>query len=112
MIAHRWIPLLALLGSAALPACTRAGDELSVPLETAVELEATWQCEVTRFSFADGEAIEAKAAELRTRFGVTADDHAAFIEMLAADPGLRESVAVAIDRQCAQPDTAAEGVAT
>ena len=99
MATTRILPALALVGSGLLLGCSD-GTDLSAPVETLVELEAAWQCDVTRFSFEDSTAIATRAEEHRTRYGVSDDDYAIFTEMLHDDVALRESVALRIDEQC------------
>lgn len=95
----RWFPVPVLTGSLLLAGCG-TGGELAVPLDTMVEFEAAWQCDVTRYSFADSQAIEAKQDEVRIRFGIDPSDHVTFTAMLAEDADLRESVAELIDSRC------------
>jgi hypothetical protein len=103
MAPSRSLPVLAVAGATLLLGCS-SGPELTAPVETLVELEATWQCEVTRYSFEEAADIETKGEELRGRFGVTVDDHALFATMLDDDTDLRESVALQIDQQCPAGD--------
>ena len=86
-------------GPLLLAACAN-GPELSVPVETMVEFETAWQCDVTRFAFADSQAIDAKHDELKARFGIEADDQARFAVMVAESAELREAVADQIDTRC------------
>ncbi len=81
-----------------------------MPVETMIEFEATWQCDVTRYSFPDADAIEAKEQELRDRFGVDATDQATFVTMVAGDPELRSELADQIDVRC--PTTVPTGADT
>ncbi len=96
---NRLLPLPLLAVSLLLAGCG-GGDDLAVPVETMIEFEAAWQCDVTRYSFADAEAIEAKQDEVRTSYGVAPADHQTFTTMLAGDAELRESVANRIDSRC------------
>ncbi len=96
MIRILWLPLLA--GPVLLAGC--GGDEAAVPVETMIEFEAAWQCDVTRFSFADSEAIEAKQGEVMASYGIGPSDHATFAALLDDDDELREAVAERIDRRC------------
>jgi hypothetical protein len=100
------VPLLT--GPLLLAACG-SSPELAVPVETMIRFEAEWQCDVTRFSFADSQAIDAKEEELRARFGIEAADQADFTDILAVDADLREQVAEHIDTRC--PAATEEGVA-
>ncbi len=95
----RSLSAVVLLGSLPLAACG-GGQELVVPVETMIEFEASWQCDVTRYSFADAEAIEAKEQELRDRFGIGATDQATFVAMVADDAELRSALAAQIDDRC------------
>jgi len=101
-----FVPLLT--GPLLLAACG-SGPELAVPVETMIQFETEWQCDVTRFSFADSQAIDAKEDEIRARFGIEAADQADFTAMLAGDADLREQVAEHIDTRC--PAVIEEGVA-
>lgn len=96
-----------LTGPLLLASCG-GNPELAVPVETMMEFETAWQCDVTRFSFADNQAIEAKEDELRARFGIEADDQVRFTAVLAGDPDLREQLAEQIDTRC--PAATGEGV--
>ena len=95
----RSLSAVVLIGPLSLAACS-GGQELVVPVETMIEFEAAWQCDVTRYSFADAGAIESKEQELRDRFGVGATDQATFVTMVAADPELRAELADQIDNRC------------
>lgn len=95
----RSLSAVVLFGALPLAACG-GGQELAVPVETMIEFEATWQCDVTRYSFADTDAIEAKEQELRDRFGVGAADQTTFVTMVADDAELREALADRIDLRC------------
>ncbi len=94
----RSLSAVVLIGSLPLAACS--GQELAVPVETMIEFEAAWQCDVTRYSFADADAIQAKEQELRDRFGVAATDQATFVTMVADDAELRSELADQIDNRC------------
>ena len=95
----RSLSALVLIGSLSLAACG-GGQELAVPVETMIEFEATWQCDVVRYSFADSDAISAKEQELRNRFGIAVGDQATFVTMVADDVELRDAVAAKIDDRC------------
>lgn len=94
----RKLSLTLLAGPLLLAAC--GGDEVALPIETLIEYEATWQCDVTRYSFADSQAIESKQAEVMASFGITSADHATFTEVLAEDEELRGTVADRVDARC------------
>ena len=73
----------------------------AVPVETMIEFEAAWQCDVTRYSFADSEAIEAKRDEVMAGYGVEADRITpTFTALLDDDDELREDGG-RTDRRCA-----------
>ncbi len=91
-----------------LPAC--GGAELTAPVETMVEFETKWQCDVARFAFASSDEIDAKREETRARFGVSAEDHKIFTDMLEDDETLRDSVAAGVDGLCPVVDEAEEEV--
>lgn len=92
------IPLL--IGPLLSAACGGDVPELAVPLDTMIDFETAWQCDVTRFSFADSQAMETREGELRARFGIEPADQARFSTMLAGDADLREVVAESIDTRC------------
>lgn len=95
----RSLSAVVLIGALPLTACG-GGPGLAVPVETMIDFEASWQCDVTRYSFADADAIEAKEQELRDRFGIDATDQAAFVTMVAGDAELRSELAGQIDDRC------------
>lgn len=95
----RILPLFLAGGSLCLAACAD-GSDLSAPVDTMIEFEVAWQCDVTRYSFADSQAIDDKQDEFLTRFGIDEADHASFAVMLSDDPELRETVADMIDGRC------------
>lgn len=83
----------------ALGAC--AGPTLDAPVETLIEFEATWQCDVTRFTFASVQEIDEKRDGLRDRFEVSAQDHKIFTDMVEDDADLRGQLADRVDSKCA-----------
>lgn len=91
------VPLMT--GPLVLAACG-GSPELAVPVDTMIEFETAWQCDVTRFTFADSTAIDDKQDELMARFGIEAADQARFTAMLETDADLREAVAEHIDARC------------
>ncbi len=92
--------LLAVLTAAGLLGACSAEAGLGAPIDTLVELEASWQCDVTRFSFESAEKIEEKLGQARTRFGVAETDHRLFVDMVEADVALRDLVADRHDELC------------
>ncbi len=80
--------------------CGADDPQLEASVDTMVEFEATWQCDVTRFSFDSPEEIDEKRDQTRGRFGVTATDHKIFTDMLGSDVDLREAVASRNDQLC------------
>ena len=79
--------------------------ELEAEVETLVEFEATWQCNVTRFSFDSSAQIDQRRDDTRLRFGVTASDHKIFTDMLEDDEDLRGTVATRNDQLCPSADS-------
>ncbi len=95
----RRVALAPVAGLAMLAGCG-AGDGLTAPVDTLVELEATWQCDVTRFSFESADAIDTKREQIRSRFGVDEADHRRFVDLVESDAGLRDQVADRLDELC------------
>ncbi|MFV2039970.1 MAG: hypothetical protein ACC660_06990 [Acidimicrobiales bacterium] len=91
------------VGTVLLAGCASSGPQLDASVDTLVEFESEWQCDVTRFSFASPTDIDDKRDEIRARYGVSAEDHGIFVTMLSNDADLRELVATQVDTTCPVP---------
>lgn len=91
---------LALAAAALVSGCGSSEPRLEASVDTMVEFEATWQCDVVRFAYESPDQIETRQDRVRDRFGVTADDHKIFTGMVEADDELRDAVATRNDELC------------
>lgn len=97
--------LAATIAAAAAVAALTAGcgssePELEASVETMVEYEANWQCDVTRFAYESPEEIDSRRDRIRDLFGVTADDQKIFTQMVEDNQELRDAVALRNDELC------------
>ena len=90
---------LAIVATLVLCACS-SDPELTAPVETLVEFEATLQCDITRFAYADAAELDNQRVELRNGFAISPEDHRLFLDMLTDDVELRDTVADRTDEIC------------
>ena len=94
-----WALTAAIVTSVGLTSCS-GSPTLEADVETMIEFEATWQCEVHRFAYESSDEIEERKASVRGRFAVTAEDHKIFTDMVEDDDELREALAMRNDELC------------
>lgn len=92
------------VGAVLLGGCGSSAPQITAPVETLIEFESEWQCEVTRFSFESAADLVAKRDDIRTSYGVSGEDHVTFVEMLTDDADLRAVVAALVDTTCPVDD--------
>ena len=85
---------------ALMAGCGSDTPRLEASVDTMVEFEANWQCEVNRFAYESPDAIESRKERVRGRFSVTAQDHKIFTDMVEDDDELRDAVALRNDELC------------
>lgn len=81
-------------------ACGSSSPSLEASVDTMIEFEAKWQCDVVRFAYESADRIQDRQIQMQERFGVTADDHKIFTQMVEDDDELRSAVALRNDALC------------